>query len=118
MLRHVAVFSWVPGTSPADVDAFSSALAGLPAVIPEIREYRFGPDAGLGLSANADFAVVADFDSDEDYRVYASHPAHQDVIVRLLRPILGTRLSVQAQVGLGGGRSGAERRKPLRSSAR
>jgi hypothetical protein len=47
------------------------------------------------MSANADFVVMADFDSDEDYRVYASHPVHQDVIVRLLRPILGTRLSVQ-----------------------
>ncbi len=95
MLRHVAVFSWAPGTSADDVEAFSAALAGLPALIPEIREYRFGPDAGLGLSANGDFAVVADFDSDDGYQAYASHAAHQDVIVRLLRPILGTRLSVQ-----------------------
>lgn len=98
MLRHVAVFSWAPGTSPADVEALSSGLAGLPALIPEIREYRFGPDAGLGLSANADFAVMADFDSDEDYRVYAAHPVHQDVIVRLLRPMLGTRLAVQIRL--------------------
>ncbi|MEA2705113.1 MAG: hypothetical protein QOD63_3058, partial [Actinomycetota bacterium] len=82
-------------TAPADVEAFSSGLAGLPAVIPSLRGYRFGPDAGLGLSANGDFAVVADFDDDEGYRAYASHPAHQDVIVRLLRPILGSRLSVQ-----------------------
>jgi hypothetical protein len=95
VLRHVAVFRWAEGTPAADVDAFASALAGLPAVIPEVRAYRFGPDAGLGMSANADFAVVADFDDAEGYAAYAGHPAHQDVIVRLLRPMLAERMSVQ-----------------------
>jgi hypothetical protein len=83
------------GTSPAAVDAFASGLAGLPALIPSIRAYRYGPDAGLGLSANADYAVVADFDDAEGYASYAAHPAHQDVIVRLLRPMVAERLSVQ-----------------------
>lgn len=95
MLRHVAVFKWADGTPSEKVDALAQALAGLPAVIPAIRSYRFGPDAGLGLSANGDFAVVADFDDAGGYRAYAAHPAHQDVIVRLLRPILAERLSVQ-----------------------
>ena len=91
----MAVFRWVEGTSAVDVDAFAAGLAGLPALIPSIRSYRFGPDAGLGLSANADYAVVADFDDVEGYAVYAAHPAHQDVIVRLLRPLVAERLSVQ-----------------------
>ena len=95
MLRHVAVFRWIEGTAPAGIEAFASGLAGLPALIPSIRSYRFGPDAGLGLSANADFAVVADFDDAEGYAAYATHPAHQDVIGRLLRPLLAERLSVQ-----------------------
>ncbi len=89
------MFRWVEGTSAADVEAFASGLAGLPALIPSIRSYRFGPDAGLGLSANADYAVVADFDDVEGYATYAAHPAHQDVIVRLLRPLVAERLSVQ-----------------------
>jgi hypothetical protein len=95
VLRHVAVFRWAEGAPPAGVAALSAALADLPLVIPEIRSYRFGPDAGLGMSANADFAVVADFDDAEGYATYAGHPAHQDVLVRLLRPLLGERLSVQ-----------------------
>ena len=78
--------------------AFVAGLTGLPAVIPEIRAYAFGADEGLGMSANADFAVVADFDDVEGYATYAAHPVHQDVIVRLLRPIVAERLSAQILV--------------------
>ena len=91
----MAVFRWAEGTAAADVEAFAAGLAALPALIPQIRVFRFGPDPGLGMSANADFAVVADFDDADGYAVYAAHPAHQEVIVRLLRPILADRLSVQ-----------------------
>lgn len=91
----MAVFRWVEGVSAAEVEAIAAGLTGLPAAIPEIRAYRFGPDAGLGVSANADYAVVADFDDAEAYAAYAVHPAHQDVLVRLLRPVLADRMSVQ-----------------------
>lgn len=93
MLRHVAVFSWKPGTAEAQVEALSAALARLPDRVPGIRAYSFGPDARLG--GNADFAVVADFDDEEGYRAYARHPAHVDVIERLLAPIREARSSVQ-----------------------
>ena len=114
----MAVFRWIEGTSPAEVSAVASGLAGLPALIPSIRSYRFGPDAGLGLSANADFAVVADFDDAEGYSAYASHPAHQDVLVRLVRPLLAERLSVQFSLCAGGRGTGADRRNPMMSSLR
>jgi hypothetical protein len=100
VLRHVAVFRWVEGTSSDAVEAFAAGLSSLPGLIPEIRGYSFGPDAGLGVSANADFAVVADFDDAAGYATYAAHPAHQDVIVRLLRPIVAERLSVQIPVAV------------------
>jgi hypothetical protein len=98
VLRHVAVFRWAEGTLPDAVDNVAAGLAGLPAAIPEIRGYWFGPDAGLGISANADFAVVAEFDDADGYASYANHPAHQDVLVRLLRPLMAERLSVQFTV--------------------
>jgi len=98
MIRHVAVFRWVEATPAGDVEAFAAGLAGLPGLIPEIRAYGFGADAGLGISANGDFAVVADFDDAEGYAAYARHPAHQDVIVRLLRPMVAERMSVQVNL--------------------
>jgi hypothetical protein len=94
MFRHVVLFRWKPETTDAEKQAVRDALQALPAEIPCIRVYRFGDDAGLA-EGNFDFSVVADFDSQEDYREYAGHPAHQALIQDKLRPILAERVAVQ-----------------------
>ena len=93
-LTHVALFTWLPGTTDQQLLELSRGLARLPALIPEIRSYRFGPDLGLG-EGNFDFAIVAGFDSAEGYRIYAAHPAHVEVITSLIRPIRDRRSAVQ-----------------------
>jgi len=97
MFRHVAVFTWKSDTADDSIKALSDGLAGLPAKIPEIRSYHFGPDARLG-GANDDFAVVADFDDAAGFRRYVEHPAHRLVIAELLTPILAARHAVQYEV--------------------
>ena len=99
-LVHVALFTWKPGITDQQIAELAEALAALPGVIPEIRSYRFGRDAGLG-EGNFDFAVVAEFDSAEGYGVYATHPAHVDVITRLIRPLRDQRSAVQFESGDG-----------------
>ncbi|MDP9403125.1 MAG: Dabb family protein [Actinomycetota bacterium] len=94
MFRHVAVFRWTAGTTDQQVQALHHALGHLPAAIPALRQYRTGPDAGL-VNGNWDFAVVADFDDAEGWRVYTAHPAHQKVIVELIKPVLAERAAVQ-----------------------
>lgn len=94
MFTHVACFRWVEGTDPADVDAITAALRRLPGIIPEIREYRCGPDAGLA-EGNFEYSVVATFDGRDDYSVYVSHPVHRQVISELIRPRLAARVAVQ-----------------------
>jgi hypothetical protein len=94
LLTHVALFTWKPGTTDQEVQALCEGLAALPGLIPQISTYRFGADAGLA-GGNADFGVVAGFGSPEDYRAYAAHPAHRQVIDRLLKPILDRRWAVQ-----------------------
>jgi hypothetical protein len=93
-LTHVAVFSWKPGTTQAQLDAMADGLATLPGLIPEIRAYRFGPDAGLS-PGSADFVVMADFDDEAGYRTYASDPRHLEVIERLVKPLVETRHALQ-----------------------
>lgn len=94
MIRHVAVFRWRPDTSVDQIEALRTGLAALPDTIPEIRSYRFGPDATL-VPNNADFAVVADFDDEQDWRSYMDHPAHDELRRQLLAPIIGERMAVQ-----------------------
>jgi hypothetical protein len=74
--------------------AFFEGLATLPLVIPQIKRYEFGPDLGLG-DGNPDAALVADFESEKDWRSYNSHPAHQALVNDLLAPIAGEVIRVQ-----------------------
>ena len=97
VLRHVVLFAWKADASDVQVRGFADGLAALPARIPEIRSYRFGPDLGLA-GGNDDFALVADFDDVEAYRRYAEHPAHRHLIAELLWPILGGRHAVQYEL--------------------
>lgn len=93
-LTHVAIFTWSAEATDARRAELCDGLAALPGLIPEIRSYRFGADAGL-VPGNDEFAVVAGFDDAEGYRSYASDPHHVDVLERLLKPIVRTRHAVQ-----------------------
>ena len=84
MFRHIALFRWAEGVTTEQIADLGEALYALPAVIPEIRSYRFGADVGLG-EHNFDYAVVADFDGVEDFRTYRDNPDHRAVSIRRQR---------------------------------
>ncbi len=94
MFRHVALFRFKSEATAEQRRAVADGLRSLRDQIPELRDYRVGPDAGIS-DANADFAVVADFDDADGYRVYAMHPAHEAVAAAAVRPILAERTAVQ-----------------------
>lgn len=94
MFRHVAMLRWAPGTTTEQVDELQRALRELPAAIADVRDYRVGSDAGLA-SGNWEFVVVADFDDAAGWQAYVDHPAHQHVLVDILRPLTGERAAIQ-----------------------
>jgi hypothetical protein len=94
MFRHVVMFRWAPETDDAARARVRDGLAGLPAVIPAIRAYHFGADAGLA-EGNWDFVVVADFDDEAGYFQYRDHEAHHRVIVDAISPTIAARAAVQ-----------------------
>lgn len=96
MIRHVALFRWVEGTTPDQVKAVVDALEALPAQIPTIRSYAVGPDLGLG-EGRWDFAVVASFEDARGYHGYVDHPAHREVADNVIAPIRAERAHVQIQ---------------------
>jgi hypothetical protein len=97
MFRHVVLFTWIEDATEEQKAEVAVQLATMPGVIPEIRDYQFGPDAGIN-SGNHHFAVVADFDSVEDYLVYRDHPTHRAIITDYITPILASRAAVQYRI--------------------
>jgi len=97
MLRHVVMFRWKPGTTPAQVEAVERALARMPELVPEIRGYRYGRDARLA-DGNFDYAIVADFDNAAGWRAYWSNAEHQKLIAEYFRPIVEQRAAVQYEL--------------------
>ena len=60
MFRHVVMFSWNDTVDAAHVAAVAAQLDGLVAVIPEIKAYLHGPDAGLN-PGNFDYVPALPF---------------------------------------------------------
>ncbi|GAA0406134.1 hypothetical protein GCM10009530_67900 [Microbispora corallina] len=97
MFRHVVLLNWVEDATEEQKAEVAERLSGLPAAIPELRRYELGADAGLN-QGNFSFAVVADFDSQEDYVVYRDHPVHRAIIEESIVPILASRAAVQYEI--------------------
>lgn len=93
-VRHVVLFTWNQGATAQQVQDLEAALQRLPGLIPQIVDYRFGADLGIN-QGTADFAVVADFASMQDYLAYRDHPDHKQLISDYVTPIVASRMAVQ-----------------------
>ena len=80
-----------------EVSATRRALDGLPALVPTIRDYRHGGDAGVN-SGNFDYVVVADFDDVDGYLAYRDHPDHLALIAEHIAGRVADRAAVQFEV--------------------
>lgn len=79
MIRHVAVFTFVPAFTAEQRVTWMAMLQDLPKHIPEIRSMSVGEDVLHG-PASHEIAIVADFDSLADLKTYSTHPAHAAVL--------------------------------------
>ena len=92
--RHVVMFRWREDATAEQKKTLEDRLNELPGVIPELRAYQIGGDAGVN-DGNFDFAVVADFADRDAYLVYRDHPTHRKIIDECVTPILAERRAVQ-----------------------
>lgn len=97
MLRHVVLFIWTADASDEQKQRVATELGTLPGLIPQIRAYQFGPDAGIN-EGSYDFGVVADFDDADSYRVYRDDPRHRGIIERHIMPIVARRAAMQYEI--------------------
>jgi Stress responsive A/B Barrel Domain len=88
MLRHVVLFKFKDGTSPADVKKIEDAFSKLPSQIKEIAGYEFGTNnSPENLNQGFTHCFFVSFKSEQDRSVYLPHPAHQ-AFVEVLKPHL------------------------------
>jgi hypothetical protein len=97
MIRHTVLFRWKADASEAEIENVLRRLSGLPESIPEIRRYEFGRDLGFS-DATWDMALVADFDTKEDWETYIHHPAHRSAVAEGTGPITAELVRVQYEV--------------------
>jgi Stress responsive A/B Barrel Domain len=97
MIRHVALFAWVPEATAQQQARVAVELRTLRPLLAGVRAYHIGPDAGLN-DGNFDFAVVGDFDDTASYLSYRDHPAHRAIIEQIIAPITRQRVAVQYEL--------------------
>jgi hypothetical protein len=94
MFRHTVLFAWKPEATPEQKEEAASQVASLPTLVPTIRAFASGADAGVNPD-NYDFAVTADFDDAAGYLTYRDDPRHREIVAKYLAPILAERAAVQ-----------------------
>jgi hypothetical protein len=95
--RHVVLFRWREGTTEEQKRTLEERLRELPGLIPELKSYSLGADAGLN-PGNFEFAIVADFANRDAYAIYRDHPEHRRVIDQCVTPIAAERAAVQYEM--------------------
>jgi len=89
VLRHVVLFQFQEGTSPADIRRIENAFNALPSKIDAIYDFEWGTDVSTeNLQKGFTHCFVVTFLSEADRDTYAVHPAHQE-FGGLLKPFLG-----------------------------
>ncbi|NND04176.1 MAG: Dabb family protein [Acidimicrobiia bacterium] len=97
MIRHVAMFTWAESADGDAIRQMAVELDTMPANVAGILNYEHGDDLQLG-PGTADYVLVADFDTVEDYQAYAKHPYHLDFIEHRVKPIVANISRVQYHV--------------------
>ena len=96
MLKNIVLLSFKEDASTEQLEAINKALTELQTKISEILRISFGADKGL-VKNNADFAITTEFDSDVDFQAYLAHPAHQELVGKLVVPVMASMQATQFQ---------------------
>ena len=96
MIRHVAVFRFVPEFTAEQREHWMSLLRALPDQIPQLRSMTVGSDL-LGGPASHELAIVADFDDLDGLDAYTRHPAHAEVL-RISAPVKASLATVDFEI--------------------
>lgn len=89
MIRHLCLITYKDraAVDAAAQRAIDEAYGKLPGLIPGLLSLQSGRDLAL-LDGNADYAILALFESAAAFQAYSVHPAHAQIIF----PVLGAHM--------------------------
>jgi len=87
------LFNWAQDANADALEAIRSGLDQL-AQLDMVVSYHHGPDVAVS-DGNWDYALVADFESIEDYQRYAADSTHRDLVESLILPCMSNGATVQ-----------------------
>jgi len=80
MVRHLGMFQFKSGVTPAQIDECFSELKGMVGKIPGLLEMEHGPyQSDEGLNDGFTHGFVMTFDSPESRDAYLPHEEHERV---------------------------------------
>lgn len=93
-VRHVVLYSYKDGVTQEQQDEIAAKSRNLINQIDLIRDLEWGPNLGTSpVSQGYTHCLIMTFDSFDDVKTYAAHPAHQEFLA-LARPHLEQLLVV------------------------
>lgn len=84
MIKHVVFMKFKEESTEAEIKDLEVSLGGLPAKIPEIKQYEFGRDV-VHSERSYDFCLVSAFENLDSMKRYQVHPDHVVVLNKVLK---------------------------------
>lgn len=78
--RHMLMMRFKDDVTDEQKAGLLEEFGRMPLVMDYIRRYEFGLDLGNLGPDGPDFGLVADFDSEQDWRRYVDNPDHQHLV--------------------------------------
>lgn len=94
MIKHIVLLTFKPSTPQQAIELISEGFDDLIKSIPEIHAFQHGQDARI-FKGNADYALVAEFQTEAELKSYARNPKHQEFMARLIFPVIESYQCVQ-----------------------
>lgn len=94
MVTHIVIFTWLPGVSDEQLNAFGHALDHVAGLHRDIATIRHGRDLAF-REGNGDYALVATFADKAGWDKYQADPAHKAFVHDFVTPIQASRLTIQ-----------------------
>ncbi|TAE61808.1 MAG: Dabb family protein [Bacteroidetes bacterium] len=86
MLRHFVLFSFKPGSTPAEVQHVADTFAALHGQVPQIAAFEWGiNNSPEMLNRGLTHCFLLSYHSEQDLAEYQLHPAHL-AFQEVLRP--------------------------------